>query len=227
MHAPDYSGKTWSEQEVFWVTIGYLRAWWATDGPRLALIRQQGGMTARMLRNLGNEYKVNRSFVKKDVGGIVQRDRDRFKDDPAAEIMCELLARACASWNDDLTERAETCAAIARDAAERGITKLSRNQQTRDLPVSAVTKFMWFLRPDGWTVYDRFARDGLEQPTVQAAIDDMLAFYKTLKDLDFVELVGGMNAVIGKSPFKGLPAERILDTLLMARGGRGADETSG
>lgn len=207
---------TWGEARVFWSTIGYLRAWWGTDGPRLSLIRDAGGITPEMLRSIAVEYNVNRLILRQEkaTAGVAQKASQ--EGDKSAGLMCDILKEACAAWPTSLVERAEICAGIAKKARKQGVAKNNL--------ASASTKFMWFLKPDGWTVYDGSARAGLSSPTTQNAVADMLAFYKTLQKRGFPDLVAKMNAIIGSTPFKGLPAERILDTMLMAEGGRGGTD---
>ena len=144
---------TWGEARVFWSTIGYLRAWWGTDGPRLSLIRSAGGITTEMLRSIAVEYNVNRLILRQEkaTAGVAQKARQA--GDKSAIRMCDILVEACVTWPTGLVERAKICAGIAEKARKQDVAKKNL--------ASAWTKFMWFLKPDGWTVYDRFARGGL------------------------------------------------------------------
>jgi hypothetical protein len=126
--------------------------------------------------------------------------------------MCELLNAASKTWPAGLIDRARVCAGIAEDAKRCDVSNV--------LLPSAATKFMWFLQPDGWTVHDSLARSGLHYRIRQRSVEDMVAFYETLELRGFVQLTKVMNATIRKTPFRGLPAERIIDMLLMARGRR-------
>ena len=115
---------TWVEARVFWSTIGYLRAWWGTDGPRLSLIRRADGITPEMLRSIAVEYNVNRSILRQEKEG-----------DKSAGRMCKILIKARDEWPTSLVERAKACAEIAEKAREQGVAKNNL--------ASASTKFMW------------------------------------------------------------------------------------
>jgi hypothetical protein len=169
-----------------------------------------------MLRNLASEYNVNRSILSKKKSKVTAPNRSRLGDDPSAELLCELLKGACRNWPDNMKERADACIQLAQKALRAGVSNV--------LLASASTKFMWFLKPEGWTVYDRFARKGLGSSDRRDAKFDMPAFYEALESRGFVEISSQINDVIRAAPFSSLPAERILDTLLMARGGRGGED---
>jgi hypothetical protein len=197
----------WRERPLYWSTIAYVRVWWATDGVSLAIIRTHG-MQPDMLRSLGAEYNVNRS--------ITRQDRRRGAEDTHAKAVCKILHKAAQCWPDDLLGRAKVCEKIA--------TRMRRYTpgSNRNL-VSAATKFMWFLKPDGWTVFDRFAARGMGVAGHLPRVEQLRCFYKRLHDAGFGSLVAEMQAVIKDSLLPDLPSARILDTLLMARGGRGGD----
>jgi hypothetical protein len=165
-------------------------------------------MQPDMLRSLGAEYNVNRS--------IIRRDRRRGAEDTNAQHVCEILHEAARCWPDDLLGRAEVCVDIA--ARMQPYTPGSN----RNL-VSAATKFMWFLKPNGWTVFDRFAAGGMGVAGHLSRVKQLRCFYQRLHDAGFGSLVAEMQAVIKGSLLPDLPSARILDTLLMARGGRGGD----
>jgi hypothetical protein len=200
--------QAWRERPLYWSTIAYVRVWWATDGVRLAIIRKHG-MQPDMLRSLGTEYNVNRS--------IIRQDRTRGEEDTNAQRVCEILHKAASCWPADLLDRAEVCVKIATQM--QPYTPGSN----RNL-VSAATKFMWFLKPDGWTVFDRFAAGGMGVAGHLSRVKQLRCFYKRLHDAGFGSLVAEMQAVMEeRGLLPGLPSARILDTLLMARGGRGGD----
>ncbi len=197
----------WRERPLYWSAIGYVRAWWATDGVLLAMI-QKYGMQPDMLRSLGTEYNVNRS--------ITRQNKAAGAEDTHAKCICKILHAARRRWPVDLRGRAKVCEDIA--AQMRPFTgKTEKNL------VSAATKFMWFLQPDGWTVFDRFAAAGMSVGDYLPRLQQLRTFYTRLEEAQFDVLVADMNAIIKHSSLPALPAARILDTLLMARGGRGGD----
>ena len=218
MRNSDLSHSAWGDAELYWATLGYLRAWWATDGARLDVVRSTGSMTVPVLRSIALEYNVTRLILGAEKSEVVREDGDGLGDDPSAARLCAILNAARASWPGTLPERAKACLHIVDEAKRQGVAK-------KDL-ASATTKFMWFLQPSDWTVFDRFAKDGLGFKAPAKARDQMLAFYATLEARGFVTLAREMQQQIDGSAFRGLPATRILDTLLMARGGRGDDDAS-
>lgn len=200
----------WRERPLYWSTIGYVRAWWATDGVRLAIIRKHG-MQPDMLRSLGAEYNVNRS--------ITRHDKTKGAEDANAKAVCDILHAARSRWPADLLGRAKVCEDIS--AQMRPFTG-----ETEKNLVSAATKFMWFLEPDGWTVFDRFAAGGMRVAGHLPRLEQLRSFYTRLHEAEFGGLVADMQTVMKRSLLPDLPSARILDTLLMARGGRGGDAGS-
>jgi len=180
--------------ELYWACITYTRSWWATDGPRLARTRK--GLDHKSLRAIALEYNVNRGVPK----GV-----------ESAQKLADFLNKAGKIWPGGLTARAERCLEIVAQARSAG--RLKTNQ------ISGTTKFMWFLKPDGWTVFDRFAADGAGIPKHLNAMKRMERFYRQLEEWDFEAKAADMQAVIDDSPLAGMPAPRILDRLLMARAG--------
>jgi hypothetical protein len=200
----------WRDRPIYWSTIAYLRAWWSSDGVRVSQIKKLQRMTPKMLRSLGREYNVNRS--------IIRKDKKRGAPDENAEAICAILECEQALWPTEMLSRMAACVCL--------VAKLRPYTLDGDTDLaSAATKFMWFLRPDEWTVYDRFAAAGIRVPSkFSDAIERMPEFYRLLNEADFVPLVHAMQPVIDETSLRGLPATRILDTLLMARGGSGGDE---
>lgn len=199
---PPNACEQWNDRQVYWATLAYARWWLAVDGPFLAAI-DAGGFTPKLLRRVAIRYNVNR--------GIPQTGAT----DSKAISVIKLLNEAAQDWPDGLNLRAEKCLALAEKALGR--------HDTGTLQVSGMSKFMWFVKPDGWTVFDSFARKGLAvSGNDRRAL--FLNFYKTLEDQGFDDLVQTMRPVIAESLLPDLPAERIIDSLLMARGGRGCEQ---
>jgi hypothetical protein len=199
--------QAWRERPLYWSTIGYVQAWWATDGVRLAIIRRDG-MQPDMLRSLGAEYNVNRS--------ITREVKKKGAEDANAKAVCDILHEARRHWPADLLGRAKVCEDIA--ARMRPFTgEIEKNL------VSAATKFMWFLEPDGWTVFDRFAAGGMSVAGHLPRLEQLRCFYTRLHEAGFGVLVADVQVFLKLSLLPDLPAARILDTLLMARGGRGGN----
>ena len=197
----------WRERPLYWSTIGYLRTWWATDGAWVSLIEREGGMTPELLSAIAKEY-----FIHRNIAGGVQEGASNITN------ICGMLNCNSRKWlSSSLLKRAELCHILT--------TKLKCKKYTRSREFSAVSKFMWFIKPYGWTMYDSYASLGLNIDRSENA-DKFECFYKKLHDAKFSHLVANMQRKIENTEFTGLPATRIVDTLLMARGGRGGDTFS-
>jgi hypothetical protein len=208
----------WVEAQLYWATISYARAWWASDGARLHVIQLAGRMDASMLRKIAIEYNVSRLILGAKKIEFEPEEDEEIGNDPAATRLASILDVARTTWPSSLVERANACLTIVDQAKEGGVSK-------KEL-ISATTKFMWFLEPTDWTLFDRFAKEGLDFTEPNENRDKMIIFYRTLEDRGFVGLSQNIQNDIKSSILPDLPATRILDTLLMARGGRGADKGS-
>jgi hypothetical protein len=203
---PEDVCKEWNDRQVYWATLAYARWWLAVDGPFLGAMKAEREFTVPILRAVARRYNVNR--------GLLREDGLPDDQDPSADGMIGLLNNARKSWSEGLPARAQTCATIAAEALANG--------WTQGLQVSAASKFMWFLEPAGWTMFDQFAATGMGFP--HPTPNRFLNFYKTLEGQGFDDMVQTMRSLIAKSLLPDLPAERIIDSLLMARGGRGCEQ---
>ena len=210
--------QAWRAKPLYWSTLAYQRAFWATDGAHRRLVENRQGLTVPLLRRSGDEYRVNRWIPVADKSPIPAEDRLGIEDDPSARLYLRLLHEAQAHWPaSGAVARATVCEAVVMEAKRHGVS-------TSTL-ASATTKFMWFLRPDGWTVFDRLACQGMGiAPDKGTAAQRMLEFYARLECAGFEALAAEMDDEIGRSLLAGLPATRILDTLFMARAGGGSDQ---
>lgn len=191
--------------EIYWATLSYTRFWFWHDGPLLSVVCANGGrLTPSVLRRIAKEYKVNRGIPAPAEDGI----------DRSAKGLCFLLNDAVQGWPENLADRAQECAKLVKAKDE----KLSE-----DHLASAITKLVWFLAPQGWTVFDRIAADGLRVRRSLPALPRMLAFYEKLEESGFTNLEARLRATISQADLINLPAGRIIDSLLLSRG-RTADE---
>jgi hypothetical protein len=212
----------WSKKPLYWATIEYHRFWLSVDQPRLEILRQKGEMTPVLLRDIAREYRVSRSLKK--------ADKNSLSDGPA-EAVCRILKKESVSWNDDLSCRKKSCLEII-EKMRPFASKAANSDDGADErnPVSAATKFIWFMKPVGWTIFDKYAATGIGIPeTGRTALERMDEFYTALEYEGFPDLVGEIQSFISQEArsLRGLPAERILDTLFMARGKRGAAREHG
>ncbi|MFC5373813.1 hypothetical protein ACFPIF_14700 [Brevundimonas faecalis] len=185
----------WADKPVYWATLGYARWWLMIDGLLLKKVRRDG-LTPKTLRAILINYDVNRAVS--DANAL------RFIDHVHA---------ANATWPDDLLGRSQVCAGFARDAKALGLTTKEH--------ASAATKVMWFLQPNGWTLFDSYAATGAGISKALTGVDRMLAFYERLDERGFCDVAEVMQREVERSVLPDISAARILDSMLMASGGRG------
>jgi hypothetical protein len=196
----------WADNQVYWATLAYARWWLAVDGPFLGAIKANGGFTAPLLRRVAVRYNVNR--------GLLYPKGQEIGADASALGMIGLLRDAAQVWPAGLNTRSDKCVEIAKAALNAG--------WTGKLQVSGVSKFIWFLKPERWTLFDRFAAAGLGIPAHWKRQRQFSAFYTALENADFEGVVGRIQPIVGASCMPDLPSSRIIDALLMARGVRGS-----
>ena len=228
--------KTWAEAPLYWATIEYHRFWLSVDRPRLTVLSKGGGqMTPVLLRDIAREYKVVRN--------LKGQDKKNNSEDETAQKICASLNSAMSSWPGIPHDRLDACkkliVTIRPHTAEASSSKEKSQDEGREAKsekkdektvdaASAVTKFIWFMRPEGWTVFDSYAAKGVGIPPYRA-MERMEYFYKALILEKFHDLVEKMQDFIRKNSasMQELPATRILDTLFMARGARGSGSDHG
>ena len=95
-------------------------------------------MTVELLNSIADEYNVIR--------GLDGNERERLRD---------ILNEEAEDWPDGLKRRADRCIEIMRLAKLKGCFSGDTKQ------ISAITKLMWFVRPEDWTMCGSFAAAGL------------------------------------------------------------------
>jgi hypothetical protein len=232
----DTNPETWAEAPLYWATIEYHRFWLSVDRPRLTVLSEEDGqMTHVLLRDIAREYKVGRN--------LKGQDKKNNSEDETAQKICTILNSAMSSWPGPPRERIDACkklivrirphTAVASSSKKKdqgegaGEKSKEKNKKTVDA-ASAVTKFIWFMKPEGWTVFDSYAAEGVGIPNYRA-MERMEYFYKALILEKFHDLVENMQDFIRQNSvsMQELPATRILDTLFMARGARGSGSAHG
>lgn len=179
---------TQQRSRAFNAVLEHHRCWVSSDGACFDLVRS-AGLTPTIAYTIAQDYGVARNIGKRERVAALADDISSVTD---------------GSWNVSLADREAICRNIGTSHQENG--------GSLHLPISGVTKLMWFLRPDGWTMYDSFARKGLVGASKGAP-----AFYKKLDECGFVEFAA---AITKKCRALGLPlfGERIIDKFLMLRG---------
>jgi hypothetical protein len=181
--------------------IAYCRQWYGFDGPYLNLITSAGKIESRWVRPIATEYKVNRGIVR-DVAEVGQNENNSCR-------FARVLNESHVDWPAGLGEQAEKCIEIAETWHNGRIV--------HGLQLAAATKFMWFLKPRHWTVYDRFAARGLGMKGTSSR-DRMRKFYKVLELRGFRDACDSISEILDRFELKAIPSTRVIDMLLMMQG---------
>lgn len=188
--------------EFYWAFVLYVRGWLNFDGPVLGLIRAAGGqISAEHLRAIAKFYGVAR--------GIPAAERGDGTD-KSAEHICGLLNRSSEKWPNGYVARANFCADLAKQAKEA--------EATRNLQLSAFSKLMWFRSPENWAIFDTFAAKGLRISAASESRDRFISFYETFAAKHGPD-IASLREVLQNGPWRAIQPERIIDMLLMCRGG--------
>jgi hypothetical protein len=140
------------EKRAYVALIELYRTFLFDDGPLLETIKDQGGsMSSTTLARIAQSYSVSRTIPAGPEDNSGQN----------LELFAEVVTQLSRSWPGDFQQRAKAC----REAAVKLSREFVREDRTRSRafsgPHSAVTKLIWFLRPHGWTVYDKLAADAV------------------------------------------------------------------
>ncbi len=163
------------------------------DAPLNAAIKDDCGLTHSTVRQIAAEYLVARTIkgLGEKAGVIAEQVNELAKQTGGATLL----------------QSADECIAVAENLGDSG-----------RLPVSAVSKLLWFLRNDGsWTLYDSFACRAVEM--AGAGVKRFKGFYRKLEDAGFHCAVAAINDAMPAS-FDGLclHPERIIDAHLVLIG---------
>lgn len=171
------------------VTAAY-HFWKSTDEIELALVsRNQGALSAANVKSIGRAYSVTRTLPK-----------------TCEEVAISINQLHQRTLDGGLVKIAEACVETAKE--------IHSDRQPR----SAVSKLLWFVRPKGWTMYDRFATIGLDVKSDDGE-QQFRDFYSRLEKQGFGELVTSFRSRLAKFRLPELLAERVVDWELMRRGG--------
>ena len=176
-------------------------------------IHHKGGveLTATVLRRIASRYHVNR--------GIRRLENDQ--DDLIGKELAGILCRAAEGLKGPhIFERWKSTGGLAEECREEMKKQLKDNGQLKGTVapiVSAVTKLTWFLAPDGWTMFDRLARDalGVRKAGAEKQAEE---FYRQLSERRFCKHVADVKKVLVDRHFSGLFGERVIDKYLMLAG---------
>lgn len=178
-----------------WAVIENYHLWLFFDGPELVRVRENNEyLTAQAVQRIAREYNVLQS---------TPQGTSKLK---MAENIVRLLAREKRVHPNSLMARAERCAWLANEAQRLGYV---RNREA-----SAMTKLMWFLKPRGWTMFDRYAADAIGTNKHSSPIDRMKEFYSNLSERNFESAARRLGSALRENGWRGLHGERVVDKFL-------------
>lgn len=197
---------------AYWAVIEHHHCWLAPDGCFYRQVVQDGRLTPEVARIIARDFRVSRT--------IGQVEGEGKNPSNGVQVLAEAINTS--DWPDDLVDRAKICLAIAND--HRDACARLNKAKAFHAPVSAVTKLMWFLRPEGWTMFDKYARIGLIGNK-----NDPESFYVRLSEVGFHAMCLRLNELCKEHGFPELWGERIIDKFLMLHGKSQVDsgETDG
>ena len=201
---------------LYWSVIEHHRWWVSDDQIQLHRARAAGGVhDAKSVRRIAKAYAVSRGIRKLD------------KSDLGASWLADILNKTkWPSTNGLIKDRAAICCRLAVDASEHKLLDPDGIKGvTRGVLVSAMTKLMWFLHPSDWTMFDRYAADGLGIGVADSQKRSK-AFYKKLAENGFSDVCRHGNDIIAHSDLAKfcsneipvLYMERVIDKYRMFRG---------
>lgn len=184
---------------LYWSTIAYARWWLSVDAPLRGLVSADDNrLTAETMALIALPYNVAR--------GLPSRSDRRASANVAAA-----LNEGSKGWPTTLIHKADRCRELANQLRLDGYTYYNQ--------VSAVSKLMWFLKPSQWTLFDRYAADGMKTKKHIDTVDRMMSFFQKLDASGFSMVNEHISFLVSQSEWSMLPSERVLDTFLMRRGG--------
>ena len=178
-----------------------------------------------MVRRICNMYQVSRTIpleMMPDAEGRQRRNGEirqvPVPGDPRAVLFGCKIAAFAKQEHDGLHKTAQELSKVIKT-----IAKDNGGRQ----PISAATKVLWFLRPRGWTMFDRWAALGVlgRHANNLKCMED---FYKTLEDRGFDACLQSLREELQGSPFGAQLAERVIDKYLFLVGfsRKGAEQPS-
>lgn len=181
---------TAERSRAFNAVLEHHRCWVFNDGACLRSV-DSDGLAPPIAYTIAKYYGVARN--------IGNRER-------VAELAGAISAVTDEEWQGSLVSREKLCRNLG-EAHKKGA-----KGKKHHLPISGITKLMWFLRPDGWTMFDSLACKGLV-----GANKGSFAFYEKLDQCGFIECAA---TITNECRALDLPlfGERVIDKFLMLRG---------
>jgi len=195
--------------------------WWLTCDCSFHQTADGGaGVDRHFVRSVGAVYAVNRTIPAKhdlDPENPYQKGKNRGQprkvrdpSDPHAAALAAAVASFDIRQGETLGDRAKRLARLIDENAAAGKINAS--------PISAMTKLLWFAKPDGWTMFDQYAALAVMAEHASSTAF-MKNFYTVLDRRGFTRLVDNVRGAL-RHPFHPLLAERVIDKFLFIHGVR-------
>jgi hypothetical protein len=175
--------------------VEHARTFDGMDSPILRSLENNGGkLSSESVRQIATDYWVARNFPATVI--------DRYSK------IADVVNDGAADWPEAMSDRVDRCCTM--------IDAIKEKVGTKNRTVSAVTKFVWFVRPKHWLPFDRHAANGLISGG--AALPRMRRYFEHLDRSAFPTVCDRMNEILSDAGYSGLSGERIIDKALMVRG---------
>jgi hypothetical protein len=104
------------------------------------------------------------------------------------------------------------------ERAARLSLALSRQSTFKKSPASAASKVSWFVWPQGWTMYDRYAAKAVVGSPAETGTARMELFFAALAMRGWDDILSRTRDVLRDYSFSPLLAERAIDKYLFLQG---------
>ena len=203
------------ERISYWATIELYRTWLLEDGPFLARLKNASSEERlKILHEIAISYSVRRTIPAAPENAETKNKHSNL------EVLVKAIDDSVTRWPSDFLGRAEECRNAARNAAKNfdraKPVKFDAENPGKGAPHSAVTKLVWFLKPDGWTVYDRLASSAVLPDQISRAHERQEKFYKQIEH-DFAIYEAIAKPILARFEPR-LHAGRLVDKFLVLRG---------
>lgn len=187
--------------DIYWAVV--LRHRWSSwfDAPERHLVQErEGKLDAANVLRISSGYSVRRGLNLVPSGQAIEDEAKAALRLLRAGELADLLNKLFSKIPADIVERAGSLSDIAT-----AIGAYTHNQQ-----VSAVSKFLWFVAPAGWTVFDSLASRALRT-------SGHIAYYNRLEELGFSHTVSTIGSCLADNGLSDMWAERVVDQYLLLR----------
>lgn len=189
--------------------------WWIwCDAGFVSELKGNGKLDRHLVRRICNVYQVSRTIRVQKVPHPEGQTRRNGKikqvlvdGDPYAQFFADKLN----GFADDMPAGLLATA----EKLSKTISEIAQTIGTQ--PISASTKVLWFLQPDGWTMFDRWAATGVlgeHKNTTEC----MESFYVALARRGFEERLQNLKKALQGACFGERLAERVIDKYLFLVG---------